>query len=226
MMKAKPLLWSAAIALAIGPSVALANVVVVKSLGPSAKAYPPGKTLPAAAKIKLQGGDIVTILGPGSAQTLRGPGNFDTSQISLESAALQRGRFGALRSTAIARSPSIWDIDVTQSGKVCVVDAKKVQLWRPDSEDAEAVEIRASDGSTQKLSWARGKALAGWPAALPITGNATYEIASSARPDKSNLEVVRLDQAPADQVATAQVLIANGCQNQLDLLIAGASAAK
>ena len=88
------------------------------------------------------------------------------------------------------------------------------------------MEIRASDGSTQKLSWARGKALAGWPAALPVKTNATYEIASSARPDKSNLEVVRLSEAPADQVATAQVLIANGCQNQLDLLIAGASAEK
>lgn len=225
-MRAKPLPWATAVAIAVCSTAALANVVVVKSLGPSAKAYPPGKTLPDAAKIKLQGGDVVTILGPGSAQTLRGPGSFDTSQISLESAALQRGRFGALRSTTIARSPSIWDIDVTQSGKVCVVDAKKLQLWRPDSEAAEAVEIRASDGSTQKLDWARGKALAGWPAALPLKGNASYEIASSARPDKSNLEVVRLSEAPADQVATAQVLIANGCQNQLDLLIAGASGGK
>ena len=225
-MRAKSPLWGTAIAIAACSTAALANVVVVKSLGPSARAYPPGKTLPAASKIKLQGGDIVTILGPASAQTYRGPGSFDTSQISLETAALQRGRFGAMRSTSIARSPSIWDIDVTQSGKVCVVDAKKLQLWRPDSEAAEAVEIRASDGSTQKLDWARGKALAGWPAALPVAGNATYEIASSARADKSNLQVVRLSEVPADQVATAQVLIANGCQNQLDLLIAGASGGK
>lgn len=226
MMRTKLMLWGAAALVALGSTAAVASVVVVKSLGPSAKAYPPGKTLPAEAKIKLQGGDIVTILGPGSAQTLRGPGSFDTTQISLESAALQRGRFGALRSTDIPRSPSIWDIDVTQSGKVCVVDAKKLQLWRPDSEAAEAVEIRAADGTAQKLSWARGKALAGWPTAVPLKSAGKYEVASSARPDTSNLEVVTLGEIPVGQVATAQALIANGCQNQLDLLVAGAKAAK
>ena len=74
MMVAKPMLWGAAIAIALSSTAALANVVVVKSLGPSAKAYPPGKTLPANAKISLQGGDVVTVLGPSSAKTLRGPG--------------------------------------------------------------------------------------------------------------------------------------------------------
>jgi hypothetical protein len=38
MMRAKLMLWGAALALALGPTAALANVVVVKSLGPSAKA--------------------------------------------------------------------------------------------------------------------------------------------------------------------------------------------
>ena len=132
-MRAYPLLAGATLAIALISTAAIANVVVVKSIGPSAKAYPRGKTLPAAAKIKLQGGDVVTILGPGAAQTFRGPGDFDTTQISLDSAAAQRGRFGALRTGKVAHSPSIWDIDVTQSGNVCVVDAKKVQLWRPDS---------------------------------------------------------------------------------------------
>ena len=83
----------------------MAAVVVVRSLGPSAKAYPPGKTLPETAKITLQGGDVVTVLGPGSAQTLRGPGNFDAKQMSLASAAGQRGRFGALRAGDVAHNP-------------------------------------------------------------------------------------------------------------------------
>ena len=223
MMRLKPLHWSAAVAIAVGSTAALANVVVVKSFGPSAKAYPPGKTLPATAKIKLQGGDVVTILGPGTAQTFRGPGSFETAQIGLDSAASQRGRFGALRTANIAHSPSVWDIDVTQSGKVCVVSAKKLQLWRPESDIAESIEIRSSDGTTQKLNWTRGKALTAWPAALPIKSGDTYEIVSSARPDKSKLEVSRLSAAPSDQLETAQVLIQNGCQNQLDLLVAQAS---
>ena len=220
MMRAKWMLWGAALALC--STAALTNVVVVKSLGPSAKAYPPGKTLPANAKITLQGGDVVTVIGPTAAQTLRGPGNFDASQMSLASAAGQRGRFSALRAAQVAHNPSIWDIDVTQSGKVCVTNASKVQLWRPDSDGAASVQIHSADGQSQKLSWVAGKALTAWPAALPVK-NGQYQIEWSDTGDKSSVEVVNVGSVPSDLVGTAQVLIQNGCQNQLDLLVAGAS---
>src|SRR5437762_6715451 len=118
-MMRKAMLWGTAVALAFASTAGVANVVVVKSLGPSAKSYPPGKTLPESAKISLQGGDVVTLLGPGSAQTLRGPGNFP-AQVAMNSTAASRGRFGALRAAEVAKNPSIWDIDVTQSGKMCV----------------------------------------------------------------------------------------------------------
>ncbi|HVU30691.1 MAG TPA: hypothetical protein VHE36_09840 [Sphingomicrobium sp.] len=223
MMRAKTMLWGAALAIALSSTAALANVVVVKSLGPSAKAYPPGKTLPASAKITLQGGDVVTVLGPSSAQTLRGPGNFDASQISLASAAGQRGRFGALRAAEVAHNPSIWDIDVTQSGKVCVNNPSKLQLWRPDSDGTASVQIQSSDGQVQKLSWAAGKALAPWPSALPVKNGAQYQIQWADSGDKSSLDVVTVTSVPADMVGTAKVLIENGCQNQLDLLVASAN---
>jgi hypothetical protein len=226
MMRAKPMLWGAAVAIALSSTAALANVVVVKSLGPSAKAYPPGKTLPPSAKITLQGGDVVTVLGPSSAQTLRGPGNFDAGQISLASAASQRGRFGALRAAEVAHNPSIWDIDVSQSGKVCVTDASKLQLWRPDTDAATTVQIHSADGQTQKLSWAAGKALAAWPAALPVKTGAQYQIDWGDSGDKSSLDVVTVGKVPSDLVGTAQVLIENGCKNQLDLLVASAGKAK
>src|SRR6266550_8299010 len=122
MMRSKLMLWGAAAAIALSSTATVASVVVVKSLGPSSKAYPPGRTLPESAKISLQGGDVVTVLGPASAQTLRGPGNFDAKQVALASAAGQRGRFGALRAAEIAHNPSIWDIDVSQSAKICVTD--------------------------------------------------------------------------------------------------------
>src|SRR5690348_690529 len=144
-MAGKGMLWGAAIAFALGSTAAVANVVVVKSLGPSAKAYPPGKTLPPSAKISLQGGDVVTVLGPSAAQTLRGPGNFDAGQVSLASAAGQRGRFGALRASEVAHNPSIWDVDVS-GGKVCVADPAKLKLWRPDSEADASVTLRSADG--------------------------------------------------------------------------------
>ena len=222
-MRAKPMLWGAAVAIALSSSAAMANVVVVKSLGPSAKAYPPGRTLPPSAKISLVGGDVVTVLGPSSAQTLRGPGNFDAGQVSLASAAGQRGRFGALRAAEVAHNPSIWDIDVTQSGKVCVTDAKNVKLWRPDSDSAADVEIRSADGQSQKLSWAAGKALTEWPAAVPVKTGAQYEIEWADSGDKSSVDVVTVGSVPSDLVGTAQVLIQNGCDNQLELLVSKAT---
>ena len=222
-MRAKPMLWGAAVAIALSSSAAMANVVVVKSLGPSAKAYPPGRTLPPSAKISLVGGDVVTVLGPSSAQTLRGPGNFDAGQVSLASAAGQRGRFGALRAAEVARNPSIWDIDVTQSGKVCVTDAKNVKLWRPDSDLAADVEIRSADGQSQKLSWAAGKALTEWPAAVPVKTGAQYQIEWADSGDKSSVDVVTVGSVPSDLVGTAQVLIQNGCDNQLELLVSKAT---
>src|SRR5690349_3769090 len=223
MMRAKPVLWGAAVAIALSSTAALANVVVVKSLGPSAKAYPPGETMPPSAKITLQGGDVVTVLGPNSAQTLRGPGNFDAGQVSLASASSQRGRFGALRAAEVAHNPSIWDIDVTQSGKVCVTDAKKLQLWRPDTDAAADIEIRSADGQSQKLNWAAGKALTAWPAAVPLTTGTQYQIEWAGSGDKSSLDVVTVGPVPSDLVGTAQVLIQNGCDNQLDLLVTGAT---
>ena len=223
MMRAKPMLWGAALAIALSSSAALANVVVVKSLGPSAKAYPPGKMLPENAKVTLQGGDVVTIIGPSTAKTWRGPGTFEASQASLASAAGQRGRFGALRSGEIAHNPSIWDVDATQSGKMCVADAKKLQLWRPQTDSAATVQIRASDGKSQALTWATGKSLAAWPAALPVASGAQYELQWPDAADNGKVDFVILGSPPSDLVATAQALIANGCQNQLDLLVSSAS---
>jgi hypothetical protein len=225
MMRAKHMLWGAAIAVAFGSVPALANVVVVKSLGPSAKAYPPGRTLPESAKISLQGGDVLTVLGPASAQTLRGPGNFDAKQVALASAAGQRGRFGALRAAEVAHNPSIWDVDVSQSGKICVSDASKVQLWRPDSETAATVQIHSADGATQELSWAAGSALTAWPAALPIKNGASYQIEWPDTGERSSLSFVNVPGTPGDLVGAAQVLIQNGCQKQLDLLVESATKA-
>lgn len=222
-MRAKLMLWGAAVAVALTSLPAAANVVVVKSLGPSAKAYPPGKTLPETAKISLQGGDVVTVLGPASAQTLRGPGSFDAKQVALASAAGQRGRFGALRAAEVAHNPSIWDIDASAGGKVCVAEKSPLNLWRADSETPVTVQIRSADGQSQELSWAAGKALAAWPAALPIKTGTQYSVEWPDGADSSKLDVVTIANPPQDLVGAAQVLLENGCQKQLDLLVEGAS---
>ena len=217
------MLWGAAAAIFVGSTAAVANVVVVKSMGPSSKAYPPGKTLPESAKINLTGGDVLTIIGPSSAQTLRGPGNFDAKQVALASAAGQRGRFGALRAVEVAQNPSIWDIDASAGGKVCVADPSKLQVWRADQEAPTTVQIRTADGQSQTLSWTAGKALAPWPAALPVKSGAQYSVDWPDGGDSSKLEVVTIGSPPSDLVSAAQIFLANGCQKQLDLLVEGAN---
>lgn len=222
MMRAKLWLAGVATAFALSSTTALASVVVVKSLGPSSKAYPPGKTFSESAKITLQGGDVLTILGPSSAQTLRGPGNFAASQVALASAAARRGRFGALRAAEVAKNPSIWDLDATQSGTMCVSNPAKLNLWRPDVESEAKVLVRSPDGKKQELKWAAGSDLAEWPAAMPVRSGAEYQIEWPDGGEKSSMTFVTLKAPPSDLVGAAQLLIENGCQNQLDLLVSNA----
>lgn len=222
MMKAKLWLLGAAAAVALSSTAAVASVVVVRSLGPSSKNYPPGKTLPESAKITLQGGDVVTVLGPSSAQTLRGPGNFNTNKVSLATAS-KRGRFGALRAGEVAKNPSVWDIDATQSGKVCITESSTIQLWRPETSSETTVNIRSSDGQVQPATWVAGNASVAWPAGLPLTSGSEYQIEWQDTGEKSNITIVRVPGAPADLPGAAHVLIENECQNQLDVLVDGAA---
>jgi hypothetical protein len=67
-----------------------------------------------------------------------------------------------------------------------------------------------------------GKALAAWPAALPIKSGAEYSVEWPDGGDTSRLEIVTVASPPADLVGAAQLLLANGCQNQLDLLVESA----
>ncbi len=218
MMRAKLMILGTVAAVALSSTAAVASVVVVRSLGPSAKAYPPGKTLPESASISLKGGDVVTLLGPSSAQTLRGPGNFPAKQVSSASSAGKRGRFGALRALEVAKKPGLWDLDVTQSGKLCVTDRSKLTLWRPDTSGAMKLNISSPDGRSHEVQWASGKPSAAWPSTLPIANSAEYQITWPGTGDKSSVSFVTVNAKPTDLQSAAQVLIQTGCENQLDRL--------
>ena len=66
---ARPVLAGAVVmGLAAGSLIAptaQAATIVVRSNGPSAGAYPPGKSLPTGAAITLRAGDVVTVLDAG-----------------------------------------------------------------------------------------------------------------------------------------------------------------
>jgi hypothetical protein len=229
-MKLSTKFWLAgAAALVAVPSIASAAIVIVRSAGAAAKAYPPGKALPDNASIRLGDGDMVTVLTPNSAKVLRGPGVFavdSADRQSLAMAAGRRARFSALRTGDVARNPDLWDVDVSQSGKMCVSDSKKLNLWRPSKDEAASISIRSGDGQVQSLNWAAGKDTVPWPKALPVKSGAKYSIEWPGSSEAATIDFVTVSKPPSDLVGAAKVLIANGCQNQLDLLVDNASKPK
>lgn len=230
-MKLSTKVWLAgAAALVALPSIASAAIVIVRSAGAAAKAYPPGKAIPEGSSIRLGDGDMVTVLTPNSAKVLRGPGVFAVDAAdrqSLAMAAGRRARFSALRTGDVARNPSLWDVDVGQSGKMCVSDPAKLSLWRPSKDEAVKLSIRSADGQVQTVNWAAGKDTVAWPKALPVKSGSRYTIEWPGSADKASIDFVTLSpRPPSDLVGAAKVLIANGCQNQLDLLVENASKPK
>ncbi len=213
---------AAALALAVS-SASLATVLVVRAAGPSAKVYPPGKALPESAKIQLQPGDSVMLLNTNGAKTLRGPGTFAVAAAgdNLAASANRRARFSAMRSGEVPLNPSPWNLDITQSGKICVADASKLTLWRPTKDDAIKLTIKGGNGE-QTLDWPAGKDTMAWPASLPVTSGSEYQLTQPDSGDMARVTFVTLANPPADRIGTAQSLIANGCDSQLDVLVDGA----
>jgi hypothetical protein len=205
----------------LGAEAVFAKALVVRSVGPSAKAYPPGKALPDTAKLALQPGDSVTLVGGNSARTLRGPGTFPASSggaQELAMAASKRGRFGAMRSGDLALNPSPWNLDVTQSGTICVA-GKGLKMWRPDSAAATKLTISKGAGAGATVDWPAGKAVIDWPAAVPISDGAEYQLALADGAEAQKVKFAMMPAVPAEAVDAAQVLVDRGCQNQLDVLV-------
>ena len=203
---------------------AAANVLVVRSTGPSAAAYPPGRSLPDNARLTLRAGDAVIVLGAGGTRAFRGPGVFSPSaavQVGGPNLANgQRARIGAVRGAGIVpHSPTIWHVDVTQSGTFCLSSASHVMLWRPDTSSPATLTISGASGAPRTMRWAAGQATAAWPVALPITNGSSFNIAQSGVAVPTQITFRMLAHEPADMQSVAQALIANGCQGQLDVLV-------
>jgi hypothetical protein len=203
---------------------AAANVLVVRSSGPSAAAYPAGRSLPDNARLTLRAGDSVIVLGAGGTRAFRGPGVFSPSAaVQAGGPTLangQRARIGAVRDAGIVpHSPTIWHVDVSQSGNFCLSSPSRVMMWRPDASGPATFTITAAGGASRNVRWASGQATAAWPTTVPITNGATFTIAQSGVAVPTQVTFRMLAREPADTQSVASALIANGCQGQLDVLV-------
>lgn len=201
---------------------AAANVLVVRSSGPSAASYRAGQSLADNQRITLRAGDQLTILANGGTRTFRGPGTFSpNTQIAAGTTVNSGGRIarvGAVRNAGIIpRGPTIWHVDVTQGGTFCLASAANVMLWRPDASAPVRFTI-AGPGGTRTLNWRANEPTAAWPGGAPANG-ATYTITEPGVAVPVTITFRLLGNRPRDVQGVAQALITNGCEGQLDVLV-------
>ncbi|MEY2927539.1 MAG: hypothetical protein RL367_2016 [Pseudomonadota bacterium] len=227
---------SAALLALVGTSDVLANPMVVRSTGPSAKAFPTGKALPGDAKLALKAGDLITVLDSGGTRVLKGPGMIAVSGSTAASGmgfgqliantGARQARTGATRSAiggGPARSPNVWYVDASKSGSMCVADPASLSVWRPDNSAAASLAVtRISDGKAITLDFRAGQSVRAWPAAdLPVTQGGQYKIAGADAKSAATVKVVLLGSTPEGLEAVATNLLQKGCTNQMDVVVDG-----
>lgn len=214
-------LVAAAAALLVSTSAAAA-VLVVRSSGPSAGAYPPGKALPDTHMIKLKANDTVVLLDSRGTRSLQGPGSFSASAsaapvktATTAGTSARRVRLGAVRGT---NTRSVWQAVLDQSGNVCVANPADLGLYRANSaSEAHVTLTDAASGAKSDVHFAAGQSIAAWPAALPATSGAKISVSGLSNPATLTLKV--LSPVPSGLEGMAQSLIRADCQAQLDVLI-------
>ena len=211
---------------------AYAETIVVRSAGPSAKSYPPGKKLADNAQITLKANDQLVLLDGQGTRTVRGPGMFSASGsaarggtlavvnrvLSTQGGTQRRG--GAVRGTSAAastKSPNLWFVDVSKSSTVCVADPAHVQLWRPDASADGTLTVAGASGSGT-VALPKNVNVMSWPTDMPVTEGATYTV-SGAGDQPAKITFALLEPKAAGLENTAAALIERGCKAQLDLLI-------
>lgn len=224
------ILASCGAALAMTAVAADAAVLVVRSAGPSAKAFPAGRALPENQTITLRGNDVVILLDSRGTRTLRGPGTYNTSAsaggstsamsaLSGQSNA-RRSRVGAVRGapTGATSGRNVWQADIGRSGNVCIVNPADVGLYRADSSSARRVTVtEIGTDRTATVDFAAGQKTALWPTGLPVAVGSKYQVKGSGA--AVTLNALAIAPVPAGLEGLAQSLIRNGCQAQLDVLV-------
>lgn len=212
----------AAALLAISASSAFANVMVVRSQGPSSAQYRPGRSLGDNEAFTLRQGDTVVILSSRGTRAFAGPGTYRPSQAGTQVASNSGARIGAVRSAGLdpnVPQPSIWQIDVNAGGTVCLPSASTATLWRLDHAGALRLSVRGPNGASQQVTWPAGASTLGWPSGVPIANNADYQLSQPGTAVPTQVRVKLVGPVSSDYQQMADTLIRNGCQEQLDLLV-------
>lgn len=220
----------AAIGLALAPAAAAAKVLVVKAMGPSARAFPTGKQLGDSAKFTLKAGDRLSILDARGTRTFVGPARIDlarTPPTDTRVAILVARRnqpadsLGGLRGRAptkpeIAMSP----VMLALGGRQCVLADTRVIAHRTRSDGAASYILSdPANGANAAIDFAADQAEKPWPAeALPVANAKRYTVGGAGA--GGAIEFAVLPGKAEDNVAWAALLIKNGCAAQVEAVAA------
>lgn len=228
-MMAALALGGAALAL---PVAAMAGVVV-KSTGPSSTKYPVGTKVDDNATITLKAGDVVTVLTAEGTRVIKGAGTFrvgDRPQVASDrfasltrKRAATRVRTGAVRGEQdeTVTNPSLWYVDITRSGTICLYDLSTVRLWRPGTEGTATYRIAAhGDNADQaEVTFDDTVTVAALdPARMPIAEGGHYMVTGPDGSASAELNFVLLAEDYEQPDALAEALISKGCSVQLEAL--------
>lgn len=216
------------------PVAAMAGVVV-KSTGPSATRYPVGAKVDDNATITLKAGDVITVLTAQGTRVIKGAGTFrigDRPQVAADrfasltrKRAATRVRTGAVRGEADGNptNPSLWYVDVTRSGTVCLYDFATVRLWRPGSPGTSTYRMfNRENGAAVDVTFDDTVTVAALdPARLPIVEGAPYTITGPDNATSAQITFALLEGDFEAPDALGEALIAKGCTVQLEALAAG-----
>jgi hypothetical protein len=222
-------LGGAALAL---PAAAMAGVVV-KSTGPSSTKYPVGTKVGDDATITLKAGDVVTVLTAEGTRVIRGAGTFrvgDRPQVASDrfasltrKRAATRVRTGAVRGEQdeAVTNPSLWYVDITRSGTICLYDLATVRLWRPGTEGTATYRISAHGETEAKAEVTFDDTVtvaALDPARMPVAEGGHYMVTGPDGSASAELNFVLLAEDYEQPDALAEALISKGCSVQLEAL--------
>jgi hypothetical protein len=218
------------LAMAMGAVAAEAAVLVVRSSGPSSKAFPAGKAVPEAQVITLKSNDVVILLDSRGTRTLRGPGKF-TATASASNAATsslaaltgqntnRRSRVGAVRRppSGATAGRNVWQADIGRSGNICIANPADLGLYRANAASAERVTVTDGAGKSATVRFSEGQKIASWPSDVTVAAGGRYQIKGAG--EGTTVTARWISPVPAGLEGLAQSFIRNDCQAQLDVLI-------
>lgn len=231
----KPALRLATALAALGlATAAAADVLVVRSTGPSAATYPVGRRLPDTDRVVLRSGDRVVIVGEGGTRTLAGPGNFpvraSVQTTQGRSTTLNRylsasgggiSRTGAVRGTNQGEAPpNLWVVNIAAAGNFCTTDIANVTLWRADAaqDSLLMVENTATPDAKSSLAFVAGQNFRRWPVEeMPIAEGQSYRFTGPGMAETSVISFVSMPPLGDEPTpgAVANALAERNCTDQL-----------